>query len=335
MKASRNFQRPVTRCKPDGRYSACIFGSDIVQTRTTADVGSHGPVRGSSAPVPRIRASHIPASMQQFQAGLTIFLPLVGLMAAGAFTWHRGIGVAELATCATMFFVTFIGIEVGFHRHFTHRSFKAVRPLRILLAGMGSMAMQGSVIWWAGVHRIHHRHADQPDDPHSPIEGLLHAHLGWLLTNLDPPNWRRRAADLFRDNVARSATRAYYLWAAAGFLLPAVTLMSATQTWGGFLDGLLWGGLVRLFLVNHIVWSINSICHTFGSRPYPTKDGSRNNALLSLPSLGFSWHNNHHAYPGSAINAHRWWQLDPCGTVILGLSAVGLVWDVRRAPRRD
>jgi len=259
---------------------------------------------------------------------LTIVFPFLGVLVAARLTWIHGAGAAEMASCATMYVLTFVGIEVGFHRHFAHRSFKAVRPVRIILAALGSMALQGSVLWWAGVHRVHHAKADHFGDPHSPLEGLIHAHLGWLFRNLDPPGWRHRAANLFRDDVVRMATRAYYFWALAGLLLPALAVALVTRSWEGLLLGFLWGGLVRIFLVNHFVWSINSVCHRFGSRPYTTRDESRNNALLCLPSLGFSWHNNHHAFPGSALNSHRWWQFDACGLLILGLQSLGLVWNV-------
>jgi stearoyl-CoA desaturase (delta-9 desaturase) len=275
-----------------------------------------------------------PSTSSDVVAIITIFLPFFGVLGAAIPTWSHGTGAAEIASCAIMYVLTFIGIEVGFHRHFAHRSFSAARPVRIILGGLGSMALQGSLVWWAGVHRVHHAKADRFGDPHSPLEGLLHAHVGWLFRNLDPPGWRRCASSLFRDDVARKATRTYYLWALAGFLLPAVGVALVKYSWEGLLLGLLWGGLVRIFLVNHFVWSINSICHRFGSRPYPTKDESRNNALLSLPSLGFSWHNNHHAYPGSAINSHLWWQLDLCGLVILGLQSLGLAWDVATPPGR-
>ncbi len=261
---------------------------------------------------------------------LTMCLPLLGVGVAAALSWRRGAGALELAACVVMFVLTFVGVEVGFHRHFSHRAFKTVRPIRMMLAALGSMAVQGSVVWWGGVHRMHHGHTDRPGDPHSPLDGFLHAHVGWLFTNLDPPGWRHRASDLFRDDVARSATRFYYTWVTIGLLAPAVAVAVASRSWRGLVLGFVWGGLVRLFLVNHIVWSINSVCHRFGTRPYATKDDSRNNVLLSLPSLGFSWHNNHHAYPRAATNAHRWWQLDLCGLLILGLGALGLAWDVRR-----
>jgi stearoyl-CoA desaturase (delta-9 desaturase) len=236
-----------------------------------------------------------------------------------------------VASCAAMFVLSLVGVEAGYHRHFAHKSFKTTRGVRLLLAGLGSTAFQGSVLWWVGVHRIHHKHADRPGDPHSPFEGLVHAHVGWLFKNLFPVGWQRRARDLYRDEVVRTATRRHYTWAVGGLLAPALLVGLLSQSWHGVLMGFLWGGLVRVFLVNHVVWSINSICHSFGSRPYATRDRSRNNALLSLPSLGFSWHNNHHAFPGSAINAHRWWQFDFCGLVILALSATGLAWDVRKA----
>jgi stearoyl-CoA desaturase (Delta-9 desaturase) len=264
----------------------------------------------------------------ELQAIMTIGLPFIGVLAAARLTWSHGAGAAEIASFAIMYILTFVGIEVGFHRHFAHRAFLARRSVRIILAGLGSMAFQGSVVWWAGVHRVHHVNSDHTGDPHSPLEGLLHAHVGWLFRNLDPPGWRHRASNLFRDDVARAATRTYYLWALAGLLLPAVSVALAMRSWQGLLLGFLWGGLMRIFFVNHFVWSINSVCHRFGSRPYPTRDESRNNVFLCLPSLGFSWHNNHHAFPGCAINSHRWWQLDPCGLLILGLQSLGLAWKV-------
>ena len=123
---------------------------------------------------------------------LTIVLPFLGVLIAARLKWSHGAGAAEIASCLIMYLLTFVGIEVGFHRHFAHRSFQAVRPVRIILAALGSMALQGSVLWWAGVHRVHHAKADHFGDPHSPLEGLIHAHVGWLFRNLDPPGWRRR-----------------------------------------------------------------------------------------------------------------------------------------------
>jgi stearoyl-CoA desaturase (delta-9 desaturase) len=279
------------------------------------------------APVDESRAS-LNAHSHAVTA-ITIGLPFLGVLAAIRLTWSHGAGAAELLSCAIMYVVTFLGVEVGFHRHFAHRSFRAARPVRFILAACGSMGFQGSALWWAGVHRVHHAHADRPGDPHSPLEGLIHAHFGWLFKHLDPPDWRRRARNLYRDDVVRYATRTHYLWALAGLVIPAVGVALVERSWRGLLLGFLWGGLVRVFLANHVIWSINSICHTFGSRPYSTRDESRNNALLSLPSLGFSWHNNHHAFPGSAMNSHHWWQLDPCGLFILGLQSLGLVWNVQ------
>jgi stearoyl-CoA desaturase (Delta-9 desaturase) len=287
-----------------------------------------GIVSSSAKELRQARGDGLVNTYNDILTTLTIVLPFFGVLVAACLTWNQGAGAAEIASCLIMYVLTFIGVEVGFHRHFAHHSFRAVRPVRIVLAGLGSMALQGSVLWWAGVHRVHHAAADHSGDPHSPIEGLLHAHVGWLFRNIDPPGWRRRASNLFRDSVVRTATRSYYLWALAGFALPALAVALAKHSWQGLLLGFLWGGLVRIFLVNHFVWSINSVCHRFGSRPYTTKDESRNNALLCLPSLGFSWHNNHHAFPGSALNSHRWWQLDPCGLLILCLQWLGLVWNV-------
>jgi len=261
-----------------------------------------------------------------------VVVPPVAVCAAAALAAKGHVEVTDVGICAVMFVATLLGIEAGYHRQFAHRSFSAGPIVRSCLAGLGSMAFQGSVLWWAGVHRTHHRHADREGDPHSPLHGLLHAHVGWLFRNLDPPDWRRRARDLFRDGVARWATRLYFTFVIVGFALPALMGASVRGSWQGFVSGLLWGGLVRMFLVNHVIWSINSICHAYGSRPYATRDRSANNPWLALPSLGFSWHNNHHAFPRSAVNSHERWQLDLSGLFIQLLGMLGLAWSVRKSP---
>jgi len=225
-------------------------------------------------------------------------------------------------------------LSLEFHRHFSHRSFQAATPVRHLLAALGSMAFQGTVLWWVGVHRTHHRYSDRPDDPHSPLKGFWRAHMGWILNDVNPLRWTRRVKDLLRDPVAVAAHRRYYVWVALGMILPGIAVGLATQSWLGIATGILWGGLVRLFLVNHIVWSVNSICPCYGSQPYQTHDDARNNYWLLLPSMGFSLHNNHHAFPYAAINSHAWWQIDLCGMLVRGLELLGLAWDVREAPEK-
>jgi stearoyl-CoA desaturase (delta-9 desaturase) len=266
-----------------------------------------------------------------------IVIPFLGVLLAVALAWSAGgVGAVELAVCGMMFLITYVGVEVGFHRHFAHQSFDAPAWVRRVLGAMGAMACQGSPIWWAGVHRTHHQFADRAGDPHSPLEGLLRAHMTWLLDkHVNPERWTRRVRDLIRDPVAAWVHRRYPLFALLGFALPSAVVGVAYGTWLGALSGLLWGGLVRMFLVNHIIWSINSLCHCFGRQPYPTRDLSRNVYWLMLPSLGFSLHNNHHAFPGSATTAHVWWQLDVCGLVIRLLECCGLAYDVSVPSRKQ
>ena len=260
-----------------------------------------------------------------------VVLPLMGFIAAIALSLHFGyVGTLELSVCTLMLILTFVGIEVGFHRHFAHGSFSATGPVRHILGALGSMACQGTVIWWSGVHRTHHQFSDTDCDPHSPMNGFVHAHVTWLLdNNVNPDHWTRRIQELIRDPVTATVHRRYPLYVIAGFAFPAILVGIAQGSWYGILSGLLWGGLVRMFLVNHIVWSINSVCHSFGKRPYKTHDLSRNNYWLMFPSLGFSLHNNHHAFPKSATTSHVWWQIDLCGLVIHLLAALGLAWDVK------
>ena len=259
-----------------------------------------------------------------------VVFPLVGVVAASVLAIYLGrVGMLELGVCASMFLLTFLGVEVGFHRHFAHRSFQAPTFVRHMLGAMGSMACQGTVVWWAGVHRTHHQFADSDGDPHSPVHGFLKAHSGWLFhSQVNPANWTRRVKELIQDPVAAAVHRWYPVYAIGGLLLPAIFVGLAYGSWLGALSGFLWGGLMRMFLVNHIVWSINSVCHTFGQQVYRTSDLSRNNYWLMLPSLGFSLHNNHHAFPKSAITSHTWWQIDFCGVFIRLLSATGLAWNV-------
>ena len=257
--------------------------------------------------------------------------PLLGLILAIARAYRQGISGAEGAAFGILFVLTLLGIEVGFHRHFAHRSFRARPEVRAILAALGSMAFHSSVIWWVGIHRTHHRFSDQPLDPHSPQQGVWHAHTGWLFraASVNPPRWSRRVKDLLQDPVVRVAHQHYAAYVALGLVLPMLGVGIITRSGDGLWGGFLWGGLVRMFAVNHISWSINSICHRWGTQPYAAQDDSRNNPWLALPSLGFSWHNNHHAFPASALNAHQWWQVDVSGWVILALAHLGWAWDVR------
>jgi stearoyl-CoA desaturase (delta-9 desaturase) len=244
----------------------------------------------------------------------------------------------EIGLLVGMYLATVWGVEVGLHRHYSHRAFKAHWTVRGALGILGSMAAQGPVLFWVSIHRRHHAHSDRPGDPHSPYydgEGrplgpsLLHAHVGWLFET-DGADLASYAPDVLRDRLAFALHRTYPVWVVAGLALPAAIGGAITGTWLGALSGFLWGGLVRVLLVHHATWAVNSLCHTVGDREHATRDHSTNNLWLILPSLGGSWHNNHHAYPSAAINTTHWWQADPSGWTINLLGRLGLVWDIRR-----
>jgi stearoyl-CoA desaturase (delta-9 desaturase) len=237
--------------------------------------------------------------------------------------------------------LTGFGVTVGFHRLFTHRSFKTSRPMRALFAVLGSAAVEGPVIEWVAYHRRHHAFSDHEGDPHSPhvghgsgfkgaFRGLFHAHLGWVVFSDEPANEERYAPDLLKDKTVRLIDRTFILWVVAGLAFAFGLGVALSGTVVGGLTGLLWGGAVRILVVHHITFSINSLCHFFGDRDFDTDDESRNLRWLAPFSFGEAWHNNHHAFPTSAAHGLTRWQFDPSKFVIYGLERMGLVWDVVR-----
>ena len=276
-----------------------------------------------------------------------VLVPFLGVIAAAVLLWDHFFGVRDAAVFAVMYLLTALGVTVGFHRLLTHRAFETRRWLRYTLAVLGSMSLQGPVIDWVADHRKHHTFTDEDGDPHSPhvgvgaglggmLRGLWHAHTGWLFRTHGQASSRRFARDLVEDPGMRRINRSFPLIALATLLLPfllGLALGAGALTAG--LSALLWGGLVRIFLVHHVTWSINSICHFFGRRRFDIDDHSTNVFWLALPSLGEAWHHNHHAFPQSAFHGLRWYELDPSGWLILGLGKVGLAWDiVRVTPER-
>ncbi|MFL5865553.1 MAG: acyl-CoA desaturase [Thermoleophilaceae bacterium] len=235
------------------------------------------------------------------------------------------VSAGDVALLAGMYLATGFGITVGFHRLLTHRSFATHRPLAYALAGLGSMALQGSVIDWVADHRKHHAHSDRPGDPHSPnlddgvLRSLWHAHLGWLFRNQGRAEHARYAPDLLEGRGMRAIDRLFVVFVGLSFAIPFAI---------GGLSGLLWGGFVRIFLFHHATFSINSVCHFFGRRRFGVDDRSGNVAWLAPFSLGESWHHNHHAFPRSAAHGLRWWELDLSGLLIRGLRRLGLAWNV-------
>jgi stearoyl-CoA desaturase (delta-9 desaturase) len=278
-----------------------------------------------------------PVGMQAANLAAVI-LPFVGLAVGGALLWGWGFSWVYLGLLLGMYLATALGITVGFHRLFTHRSFETSRPVQFVLAALGSMAAEGPLLKWVAVHRRHHQHSDTHDDPHSPhnqghgflglVRGFWFAHLGWVFKP-DPPNLPRYVADLRQSVLLRQVSALFPVWVAVGLLIPAVLGGVLTGTWSGAFLGLLWGGLARIFLVHHVTWSVNSVCHLWGGRPFRNGDHSRNNFLFGILALGEGWHNNHHAFPTSARHGLRWWQVDVSYWVIRGLTLLGLAWKVR------
>jgi stearoyl-CoA desaturase (delta-9 desaturase) len=276
-----------------------------------------------------------------------VVVPFAATVAAVVVLWNSAVGVADLAILAGMYLLTALGITVGFHRLLTHRAFQTSKPLEYAFAVLGSMAVQGPVISWVADHRKHHAHTDIEGDPHSPhvghgrgvrgvLRGLWHSHVGWLLVEQGRADWKRYAPDLDEDRGMRFISRHFVAIVIASLALPALLGFALTGTWAGALTGLLWGGLVRVFLVHHVTWSVNSICHFLGTRRFATDDESRNVFWLALPSLGESWHNNHHAFPRSAVQGMRRFEVDPSALLIAGLERLGLVWNVVRiTPERQ
>ncbi len=275
---------------------------------------------------------------------LGVVVPFAGVLAAIVLLWNRAVNVTDLAILVVMYAITGAGITVGFHRLLTHRAFQTHPWIEHTFAVMGSLAVEGSVLDWVADHRKHHAHADKEGDPHSPhvghgsgLRGLWHAHTGWLLETQGQADWKKYAAELYEDPKMRRIGRRFP-WlvlvslgipTVAGFVLSGFTLVGA-------LEGYVWGGLVRIFLVHHVTWSVNSICHFFGRRRFDIEDQSTNVAWLAVFSLGESWHHNHHAFPRSAYHGLRWWEIDLSGLFISALARVGLAWNVVRiTPERQ
>jgi len=267
-----------------------------------------------------------------------IVVPLLGVIAAPFFLWGWGFRWTDLGLMLGMYVLTALGITVGFHRLFVHRSFETYMWVKFIWAVLGSMAVQGSLFQWVGMHRRHHQHSDTPLDPHSPqhggrgvlglVRGFWHAHIGWFFQR-DPPDLDRYVADLRASRSLRVASFLFPLWVALGLVMPAVLGGIITLSWSGVWTGLIWGGLVRLFLVHHVTWSVNSACHLWGLRPFRSNDMSRDNIVFGILALGEGWHNTHHAFPSSARHGLRWWQIDVSYWVIRTLALLGLAWNLK------
>jgi stearoyl-CoA desaturase (Delta-9 desaturase) len=267
-----------------------------------------------------------------------VVLPFVGVIAAMVLLWGYHFSLTYLILLFVGYLLTAVGITVGYHRLFTHKSFETYAPIKFIFAVLGSMALEGPVIQWVAQHRRHHQHSDHEEDPHSPhghgegfwnmMKGAWHAHVGWIMKP-DAPGLSRYVTDLLQSRLLRWVNKTFFVWAMLGMLIPAVAGGLMTMSWYGALLGFLWGGAVRIFLVHHVTWSINSVCHIWGSKDFKSHDESRNNVIFGVLGLGEGWHNNHHAFPTSARHGLKWWQIDMSYWLIKCMEKVGLAWDVR------
>ncbi|HTX47107.1 MAG TPA: fatty acid desaturase [Solirubrobacteraceae bacterium] len=273
-----------------------------------------------------------------------VVLPFVGVVVAIVLLWNHGVDAIDLGILGVMYLVTAVGVTVGYHRLLTHRAFRTYPWLERTFAVMGSLSVQGSVLDWVADHRKHHAHTDAEGDPHSPhvghgsgLRGLLYAHMGWLLETQGQSDWKKYASELYEDPAMRKIGRRFPMLVAVSLLVPTIAgFVLHGFTLSGALQGYIWGGLVRIFLVHHVTWSVNSVCHYFGSRRFEIEDRSTNVSWLAVLSLGESWHHNHHAFPRSAYHGLRWWEIDLSGLLIALMARVGLAWDVVRiTPERQ
>jgi stearoyl-CoA desaturase (delta-9 desaturase) len=317
-------------------------GSSIGTTariRTTA--GQAAPANSPEGPTPEeIEPSGFDNLARTVTAVVTA-TPVVLLALAAWQVWDRQLHWPDIAIFLIMYVPIGLGITVGFHRLFTHRSFKTSPWLRGLFAILGTMAIEGPVVAWVADHRKHHAYSDRQGDPHSPhvdhgggwrgaLRGLLHAHVGWLFDHSERGARERFAPDLLADPVITFVDRTFFVWSLLGLAIPfgLGALIGGTVAAG--LEGMLWGGAVRIFVLHHVTYSINSLCHFFGRRRFATSDHSRNLLWLTPFSFGEAWHNNHHAFPTSAFHGLGRWEVDLSGGLILALERAGLVWDVQR-----
>jgi stearoyl-CoA desaturase (delta-9 desaturase) len=273
--------------------------------------------------------------------GVVTALPFLALIIVGWQLWNDALRWSDLVVFAICYAATGLGVTVGFHRHFTHRAFKTKRWVRGTLAILGSAAIEGPVISWVADHRKHHAFSDREGDPHSPhvdhgggwsgaLKGLLHAHVGWLFIHTHRGSKQRYAPDLLKDPLIRWVDRTFVVWVGVGLLVPFALGYLIGGSLHAALTALLWGGAVRMLVVHHVTYSINSLCHFFGRQAFDTHDESRNLMWLAPFTFGEAWHNNHHAFPTSFEHGMRRWQLDPSRAVIRGLERLGLAWDVVR-----
>jgi stearoyl-CoA desaturase (delta-9 desaturase) len=268
-----------------------------------------------------------------------VLIPFLGFLAAVILLWGTDlVGWSDLGLFAAMYVISGYGVTLGFHRLLTHRSFQTHKWTEYLLAIAGSLAVQGPVMTWVADHRKHHAHTDREGDPHSPhghgggirgaLAGLWYAHMGWLFDRAGQADPARYAKDLHEDRGMRLIHATFPVWVLLGVAIPFAAGYAIDGTLGGALTAAVWGGAVRIFMLHHVTWSINSVCHFFGRRRFEVDDQSTNVFWLAPLSFGESWHHNHHAFPRSAMHGLRWWEVDPTAWLIRAMKRARLAWNV-------
>jgi len=289
------------------------------------------------APLPEIEPDrHGP--LDRFLIGVFVVVPLLAVLAIVPVAWGWGLGWHDVVIGLVFYVISGMGISMGFHRHFTHSSFKGNKPLRVALAIAGSLAIEGPLLVWVADHRRHHKYSDKEGDPHSPwrfgddwkalTKGFLFAHMGWMF-NGNRTSQRKFCPDLLADRPMRRISNLFPLWVAVSLLAPALIGGLWSMSLTGALTAFFWASLVRIALLHHVTWSINSVCHTFGNEDFASRDKSRNVAWLAIPSFGESWHNLHHADPTCARHGALKGQIDISARVIRWCEQLRWAWDVR------
>jgi stearoyl-CoA desaturase (delta-9 desaturase) len=305
-----------------------------------------GPSRTASSTAPDTTEVEHKRTGEQVALALFIAVPFIALVAAIPVAWGWGLGWHDVVIAVVMYAISGHGVTVGYHRHFTHGSFKAKRGLKVALAVAGSLAIEGPVVRWVADHRRHHAFSDREGDPHSPwrygetvpalVKGLWWAHTGWLFDVEQTPRGKY-APDLMADQDIRKVDRAFPALVAVSMLLPPLVGGLWSMSWQGALTAFFWGSLVRVSLLHHVTWSINSICHTIGERPFKSRDKSGNVWWLAFLSMGESWHNLHHADPTCARHGVEKGQIDSSARIIWLFEKLGWAFDIRwpKAKRLD
>ncbi|HEY6757979.1 MAG TPA: fatty acid desaturase [Baekduia sp.] len=301
--------------------------SDAASTSSGAGLATDGPTPDDVQPTEH-------EWLDRFLTGTVTVVPFFALFVVAWQAWGGWLHWSDIA----VFFITYIpcglGVTVGFHRLFTHRSFKAKPWVRGMFGICGSAAIEGPIISWVADHRKHHAFSDKPGDPHSPhahdgvLRGLFHAHVGWLFIHTERANRKRYAPDLMKDPIIAWVDKTFVVWVVAGLAFPFALGWLIGGSIHTALTGLLWGGAVRMLVLHHVTYSINSLCHFFGRKRFDVDDESRNLAWLAPFSFGESWHHNPHAFPTSAAHGLRWYELDISSLVIRGMKRLGWVYEV-------